>query len=325
MDQNKPGSSVAILLLNYNQWAMTMECVESILKSDYNNFKIFLIDNGSFTNNDYDQLKSLESSMCSVIRIDKNRGYVGGMNYGLELSSKEGFDFFLIMNNDSVIAPDAISDLVDCALRHNNNCIVTGKVYHYEQPDLIQHIGYKFTNKKYLKMKRIVSDLPDNGQWDQEMEMDMIDDIFWLLPAPVYEKVGGYSPYFWFNAEQADLALRAVKAGNKLIYTPKAKLWHKGSLSIGGRLNNPKLIFYNTQATLIFKYLHMPWYRFVFTFLATIIRIIRNYLKAIIKYLLYNRNEFIGVKADYLAICYFSKWIWNKQPNQGTTPFDQVV
>lgn len=324
MDQSKPGSSVAILLLNYNQWAMTMECVESILKSDYDNFKIFLIDNGSFSDYDYYKLKSLESRICSVSRIEKNRGYVGGMNYGLELSSKEGFDFYLIMNNDSVITPDAISHLVDCALRHNKKCIVTGKVFHYGQPMLIQHIGYKFTNKKYLKMKRMAIDEPDNGQWDKEMEMDMIDDIFWLLPQKVYKEVGGYSPYFWFNAEQADLALRAVKAGNKLIYTPKAKLWHKGSLSIGGRLDNPKLIYYNTQATLIFKYLHMPWYRFVFIFFTGIIRIIKNYFKAIIKYILYNRNEFIGVKADYLAICYFTKWIWNKQPNRGTTPFDQL-
>lgn len=317
MSQIKKG--VAVLMLNYNQWAMSVECANSVMQSDYPNFKLFLIDNGSHSIEDFKQLQQLASDQCEVIRIEKNRGYVGGMNFGLEIAVKQDFDLILIMNNDAIIARDSITQLVNCSEKYNHQCITTGKVYHYDRPNVLQFIGYRMVSRKYLKMERILHDETDNGQWDSEMEMDMIDDIFWLLPATLYKEIGGYSPYFWFNAEQADLALRAKKVGYKLVYTPVAKLWHKGSVSIGGRDNNPKLTYYNTQASLILRYLHLPLFRFVLIYFTTIYRLIRSLVKIIVKK---GANRKL-LQADFLAFMYFNKWIITRSPNNGRTPFDK--
>ena len=80
-------------------------------------------------------------------RIIQNRGYVGGINYGLEEGIKLNPDYFLIMNNDTIIDKNAITELVNACKRHEDKAIVTGKVYHYEEPNKLQNIGYYFKNK----------------------------------------------------------------------------------------------------------------------------------------------------------------------------------
>ncbi len=313
-------SKVAVLLLNYNQSNMTLECVASVLNTDYPDFEIFVIDNGSKTE-DRENLKNKLPGNIHFAVIEKNRGYVGGMNFALETASKHNPAYFLVMNNDTLIDPHAIKSLVVTSQKYQDHCIVTGKVYHFDQPAIIQHIGWEFTNKKMLKMRRIGDNVPDQGQFDQETVMDMIDDIFWLLPAQVYKQVGGYSTYFWFNAEQADLALRAVKQGNKLIYTPNAKLWHKGSLSIGGRDNNPRLIYYNLYSHLLFLFLHITWYRFIWVFIVVKGHFILHLVKNIIKLIIGRKTNFLCTFAEFRAIISFVKWIIIRNKNSGFNPF----
>ncbi len=319
---SKQAPSVAVLVLNYQQWDMTIECLKSILNSDYANFKIFIADNGPESIIGYNSLKEYESDKCLVLMLEKNIGYVKGMNYLLDISSKAGYEYFLIMNNDTIIHSNAISMLVNTSIANNNNCIVTGKVYHYDRPEILQYIGLEFVNKKFLSFRRLVKDEIDMGQWDKEMEMDMIDDIFWLIPSKVYKMVGGYTTYFWFNAEQADLALRAVKKGFKLIYTPNAKIWHKGSLSIGGRCDNPKLTFYDVQTNLIFKYTHLPIFRFLFYYIHFLFIIMKGYIKYFIKFLLNRKRNRNIIDAKLKAIFWFNSWVINKNENDGITPFD---
>lgn len=316
-----PGASVAVILLNFNQWEMTAECVESVLKSDYPDFRIILIDNGSHSGDEYDRLQQYSSDRCQPVRLEKNRGYVGGMNYGMTLAAEAGFDLFLIMNNDAVIGTGSISRLVECSERHGRRCIVTGKVYHYDRPDTIQHIGYGYTDRKNLRMKRLAVDVRDEGQWDEEMEMDMIDDIFWLFPSTLFRKIGGYSHYFWFSAEQADLALRARAEGYSLVYTPEAKLWHKGSLSIGGRDKNPVLAFYDLQGSMVFRYLHLGKLRFLIFYINVIYNISKGYLKYILKKLKGAVPDRRMSDAALMAFLWFNRWVFTREENNGRNPF----
>lgn len=313
--------SVAVIILNYNQWEMTAECVESVLKSDYNDFRVLLIDNGSHGMDDYESLKKFRSDKCDLIHLEKNRGYVGGMNYGMKQALEGGFGFFLVMNNDAVIAPDSISRMVECSKRYGRRCIVTGKVFQYDRPDEIQHLGYEFTDRRILRMRRLAVDVKDEGQWDTEMEMDMIDDIFWLLPAVLYQDIGGYSNSFWFSAEQADFALRAVKAGYRLIYSPDARLWHKGSLSIGGRDNNPVLAYYDLQGSLVFRFLHLGRFWFLIFYSGVVFNIAKGYLKHAVKWLSGIRHDRKMTDAAFLALMWFNRWLITREENTGRNPF----
>jgi len=314
---------VTIITLNYNQNDFTVKCVESILQSKYNNFKLILIDNGSSEEN-YIKLKRLipNDTSIEIHRLVDNRGYVGGINYGLEKAMGLNPEYIMIMNNDTILDKTAIRGLVETCKNFDNKAIATGKVYHYDEPEKFQDIGYQFSNKASLEFKRIGLNENDFGQYDEVSERDMLDDVFWLFPAKLYEEIGGYSPYFWFSAEQADFALRAKKKGYKLIYTPKAKLWHKGSVSLGGRNRNPKLAYWHTQSTLIFRYRHLSKIQFLNQYFKIFRSVITSYLKNFKEKIQGKVSDFQYANAKLSGFLYFNKWFFLRNNNKGRNPFN---
>ena len=313
--------SVLIITLNYNQNDYTLRCIQSILESNYSDFKILLIDNGSEPEN----LAQLEASLPADNRlkfkkISVNKGYVGGINFGLEEGSKYYPEYYLIMNNDVILESLAIESLTRTCAKHNNRAIVSGKVYFFDEPEKIQNIGSNYSRKNRLEFVRVGRTEKDIGQYDEEAERDMLDDVFWLFHKDLYNEIGGYSTYFWFNSEQADFALRARKKNYKLIYTPDAKLWHKGSASIGGRNFNPVLAYWNMQSSLILKYIHLNKKDFFICYLQSWVSIIRTLLKSFIQ-IFKGVNRLNYAYAKLRGLNYVNLWIFSKRQNDGRNPF----
>ncbi len=312
---------VIIITLNYNQNKYTIDCVKSLLKSDYPNFVIYLIDNGSEINN-FNELKvKLPNDERLILdRIDENIGYVGGVNHGLVEAERIKSDYVLIMNNDTIIGPAAISRLVEAAQRYENNAIVSGKVYDYDNIDILQTIGHGRSSRGLLDYSSYVNNKnkKDVGQFDKEMEMGMLDDIFWLVPREVLKKVGYYSDYFFLYGEQNDYALRAMKLGVKLIYTPDAKLWHKGKITTaGGDANSPKIEYWRSFAVMKLAVLHFEKSRAKGIYRSWIIkRIIKNVI-----YFLLGRVRFQVVLANMFAWKHFLFWEKIRYKDNGYNPF----
>jgi len=258
---------VVVITINYNQDDYTIKCVKSILQSAYDNYALLLIDNGSLLMN-YKQLcnKLPDDEHLILRRLENNRGYVGGVNYGLREGMKLSPDYFLIMNNDTIIDKHAIRSLVDTCKEYKNIAIVTGKVLSFHHPDIIQTTGTLLTNKNRIKGYYVGENEKDGGQYDHIEERDIVDDIFWLFHKQLIKTIGYYSDWFGFGYEQADFALRAKKHGYKLIYTYKAKLWHFGNATVG-KTNSPYKAFWSLQGYLIFRYLYQSKLFFFETYL----------------------------------------------------------
>jgi GT2 family glycosyltransferase len=314
---------VIVIILNYNQNHYTLKCIDSILESNYSNYEILLVDNGSNEEN-YKELKDKLpiNSKINFQKIELNKGYVGGINYALEQGSKLEPVFYLIMNNDTILDENAIREFVSTVHKFDYKSIITGKVYHYDDPKRFQDLGYSLINKKKLKFNRIGLNEIDNGQFDTVSERDMLDDIFWLFPHKLYIEIGGYSNYFWFNSEQADFAMRAKKIGYKLIYQPKAKIWHKGSVSIGGREDNPRLVYWAVQGSLIFRFRNLSTLDFIAFFITNIINIFGSYMKR----MFFKKSTTVEKKMAYakiIALIFFIKWLFIRKENIGYNPFDK--
>jgi len=313
---------VVVILVNYNQNDYTLKCIESLLDIDYINYRIVLVDNGSTKENAVELIRELPKHDKLIFkRLVDNIGYAEGTNYGLREGIKLNPDFFLIMNNDTIIDKYAIKELVKTSKDYSKKVIVTGKVYHYDEPDKLQIVGYRLKNKKILTYEQLGLDEPDQGQYDAIEARDMIDDIFVLHPVEIYKSIGGYSPYLWVNGVNIDMALRAKELGYTLVYTPHAKLWHKGSVSIGGRNMNPKLAYWNIQSSLILRYLYLNNSNFLIYYLITVISIIRTYLRSVYLRLFKSQNIFHYAKAKYKGLAYFNRWVFNKKANNGYNPF----
>lgn len=241
------------------------------------------------------------------------------MSYCLGQGIKTDPFYFLIMNNDTLIDNNAISSLVEASQRHQDKCVVTGKVYFFDERDIIQTVGNEF-DRKNMTEKRIGYLEKDLGQYDCEEERAMIDDIFMLLPARIYNEVGGYSKYFFLNYEQTDLILRIKERGYKAIYTPDAKLWHKGSFSTGG-LGNPYMMYWEGKSSLIIHYLYqngLNFLKFYFRYSGTILW---SLLKGVIKKLICKDSNLESRLARIHGFMAGTGWIFNKKPETGYNPY----
>lgn len=315
-------NKVAIITINYNQASMTIECMLSVLASDYENYTVILIDNGS----DYKNFQQLVNAFnhedkVKVFRIEKNCGYVGGVNHGLHMATKMNPDYFLIMNNDTIIDKFAITELVKTSDKYKQKAIVSGKVYHFDRPDVIQYTGSYFYNKKYFKETYPGRNEKDIRQCDEDKERDMLDDIFWLLPKQVLKNVGYYADCFFIYAEQADYALRAIKVGYKLIYTPKAKLWHKGCLTTGnGDKDSPAIAYWRNKSSVIFLFRNMNKSYFILLIVKKLTKhIVKNILNLFkLRKTSHSKSDFAAFIGSFAGL----KWTIFKKKDHGYNPFN---
>jgi len=313
---------VVIVLLNYNQNDYTLKCIDSLLELNYDNFRIMLIDNGSTQVNANELEEKLpKNEKLFYRRVEENIGYSQGTNYGLKEGKKMNPGYFLIMNNDTIIDKNAVNELVKTSKEYKDKVLVTGKVYHYDEPDKLQFVGYRYINKRIMTFQHLGLDESDTGQYDRTEERDMIDDIFVLHPISLYDTLGGYTPYLWVNGVNIDLAMRAMNKGYKLIFTPLAKLWHKGSVSIGGRDMNPRMAYWNIQSSLILRYLYLNKSNFIIYYLMTIVSIIRTSFKSVYLKLFKGKDITNYAKAKYKGLSYFNKWVFSKKHDNGFNPY----
>jgi len=227
MKKNK----VIVLILSYNGKPLLEEAIESYLDNDYKHFEVVVIDNGS-TDGTKEYVEKNWPGV-KLLRTEVNLKYSGGFNFGLQYAFEEqNADYVLITNNDVKADSRTISALVEAAQKADNIGFVTGKVYYYDQPLVLQTVG-KSADPVYWRGGHIGNKVEDHGQFDREGELAWCDDIFWLVKRELYEKTGGYDTEFQFQAEDFDWQVRAKKAGYKIFYAPKAKIWHKESMTIG--------------------------------------------------------------------------------------------
>ena len=293
---------VVVVTLNYNGSSFLQECIDSILDSDYSNFKVIIVDNGS-KDNSLELLERLYGSNDKVIVLKnkKNLGYSKGMNVGLDYGFNNlEADFCLVMNNDTFLDKHAINALVEVAQKDEKIGFVTGKVYYSVSPSKFQTVGKK-SDPVLISGGHIGRRELDKGQYDRDCELDFCDDIFWLVSKELYQKTGGYDPEFFLEAEDFDWQLRAKKAGFKIMFAHKAKLWHKESMILGK--DSPQKAYYdarnpmiavmkNCESDIVKKYLRT--------------RIYKIYLPAILKTALKGKIQ----KALYMFAGVCSALIW---------------
>jgi GT2 family glycosyltransferase len=218
---------VYVITLNWNGKDDTIECIESLKKLYYPNFQIVVVDNGS-TDGSVLALR-VEYPDITIIENKRNLGYAEGFNAGLKYAYQHGADYFLILNNDTTIDPDALAELVKVAEQNDRIGFVSGKVYSYEKPQRLQTAG-RNSDPILIVGSDVGAKEVDHGQYDEVREYDFVDDVFLLVRRRVFEEVGGYDPLFFLMCEEADWCVRVRKAGFKIMYTPHAKIWHKGNL-----------------------------------------------------------------------------------------------
>jgi GT2 family glycosyltransferase len=257
---------VAIVVLNWKQSTLTLDTIDSLLKIKTKSFdyQIFLIDNGSSD----DSVKIFENNFSKNKKIDIietgiNSGYVGGNNFGIRLAIKQNFDYVLLLNNDVIVDPMFLENLIVASL--DKYPIVGPKIYFapgfeyhtdwYSKKEIGNVIwsagGQMDWNNIYGS--NIGVDQVDHGQLDQiNDKIDFLTGCCLLIKTDIFKKIGFLDEKFFMYLEDVDFCQRAKNKNISMAYIPDSKIWHvnSGSSKSGGELHD----YFITRNRLLFGF-----------------------------------------------------------------------
>jgi GT2 family glycosyltransferase len=225
-------SKISIIILNWNGLNDTLECLDSVKKIDYPNFNVIVVDNGS-TDNSVEVIKKRFPDVA-LIATGRNLGFAEGNNVGVTYAMSKGADYILLLNNDTIVDAQLLSSLVEAAEQNPDAGIFGAKIYYYSEPDKIWYAGARWI-KKTLNFEHIGWGEIDDGKcYDEIVEIDYACGCALFARVEMIKKIGLMEPRFFLTHEESDWCYQAIRAGHKTLFVPKAKVWHKISVSFGG-------------------------------------------------------------------------------------------
>ena len=245
----KKTPSVSIIILTTNALNMTKEQLVDIAKLDVDglNAECLVVDNGSKDGTE-DAIKNykLPNMKYKFIQSGANLGFAGGNNVGIKDALKRGIDYIILMNNDLILPKDIVKKLVSYMENSSDVGIASPKMYfakgyefhkdRYKESDkgkVIWYAGGVIDRNNVYSLHRGVDEI-DHGQYDKTIETDFANGAVVIVRREVFEKVGLLDDSFFLYWEDADFSERVRRAGFKVMYFPKTKMWHKVSASTGG-------------------------------------------------------------------------------------------
>ncbi len=239
---------VAIIVLNWNGRDDTLACLASLSQLDYSIYEVIVVDNGSGD----DSVAAIRAAYPQVTLIETgdNLGYVGGNNVGLKFAKKMGAKYALLLNNDTEVAPDFLSLLVEVAEADPAVGIVGPTIYYFDQPNVIWSAGGAIDWARGSTQMVGLNDV-DRGQFGNSPRLvDFVTGCALLIKISLVEQVGLLDPRFFAYYEETEWCVRVTRAGFKILHVPPAKIWHK--ISPIAREASPQVHYYMTRNRLLF-------------------------------------------------------------------------
>jgi len=257
----KENPLVSIIIINYNGRSYLEECLESLMEINYSNFEVILVDN----NSEDDSIEFVKNNFPSVIilKLSKNYGFAKPNNIGAKIAKG---DFLLFLNNDTIVTPNFITELVQVSLQDKQIAVLQSLLLKSENEvdssgDFIDVLGRVYSSKVIpVGVKPILS--------ARGASMMVRKDAFW--------KLGGFDEKFYVSYEDVDLGWRAWLIGYKVVIVPNSIVYHKGGKTVE-KLKS-KIQFHSVKNSLLLRTIN---FEFSYAFRSIIIMSIVVFLRKI--------------------------------------------
>jgi len=269
---------VSIVTVNFNQPGVTEDLLRSVFsKNNYSNLEIIVVDNGSMVNPVPGWQKKYPA--VQFIRSEKNLGFAGGNNLGI--AAAKGAYLFLI-NNDTEITENLISNLAATLDRKSNVGIISPKIL-YHGSNVIQYAGYTPLNYFTARNKCIGQFEKDNRQYDNIIgKTGYVHGAAMMVRREAIEKAGLMAENFFLYYEELDWCERIRKKGFEIWINTNASIYHKESMTVGKQSALKEYYMNRNRILLVRKHTHKVIYilfLMYFLFIAVPITLFR-YIKA---------------------------------------------
>jgi GT2 family glycosyltransferase len=255
---------VGIVILNWNNAPDTIDCLSSVDKIQYDNYFVIVVDNGS-TDGSPDRICQAFPDI-EILSLETNSGYAVGNNKGINKALSLGADFIFILNNDTLVSPSCLKELISVASSSDKKGMVGPKMYYADPSDLVYSLGSSVLWKQAKTVHRgmFQKEVARNADENPE-KVDFISGCGVLVSKQLIHMIGGFDEYFFLNYEDAEWGIRAQRFGLEVWYIPKAVIWHKVSSTLG--IASPANTYYMTRNSLRFFWMNstgvLRWYSVV--------------------------------------------------------------
>ncbi len=268
-----------------------------------------MIDNGSNENH----LFSWQSSYPHVrfIRSEKNLGFAGGNNLGIRESNGE---YLFLVNNDTEFSEGLIESLVRILDSNPTIGAISPKILYFDKPDIIQYAGFTRMNMNTGRNRCIGQMEKDLGQYDDTTgPTGFVHGAAMMIRKEAIDKAGLMPELFFLYYEEMDWCEKIRKAGFEIWIEPKARIYHKESMSVGKKSQLKE--YFMCRNRILFIRRNASWFsRIIFYFHFSLFVIPRN----VIGYVL--RGEKAHARQFFRAIW----WNFRNGTESGVLGYEEI-
>lgn len=238
---------LSIVVVNWNLKEETRACLHSILEAGGAPSQIILVDNGS-EDGSVEMMRAQFGPKLTILALAENLGFAGGNNAGIRVALREGAEWVLLLNNDTVIAKDMLVHLAQAAQNHPEYGILAPVIFYYDAPEVVWYLGHRLVpgtmiTRPILKNKQLPGNFPSL------IEVDFLVGCGVMIGRDVFEQIGLLDEAFFMYAEETDFFWRA-RTQTRMACISAARMWHKVSMS--AKRDKPKTRYYQFRNQIFF-------------------------------------------------------------------------
>ncbi len=238
---------VLVVVLCYNGIADTVACLESLQRQTYRAADVLIVDNAS-----QDATPAIVRDRfphVHVIETGANLGYAAGNNVGLRHALDHGYDYVLLLNNDTIADSRLISALVETAEADSRIGVVGPKILYHDRPDVIWSAGGTIDWRRGTSAMRGL-DSRDQGQFDAATDVDFVTGCALMIKRAAIQAAGLIDERFGMYYEETEWCVRIARAGWRIVYAPAGRLWHR--IKPDAQDRSPRVTYYMARNRLLF-------------------------------------------------------------------------
>lgn len=252
---------VGVVVLNWNDYGETAECLERLRTVEYPNLRVVVVDNDSSDGSG--ERLAAEFDWCEFVFNDRNRGFGGGCNHGIDRALSEGAEYVFLLNNDAVVEDGCLREAVSVA-RESDASVVGALVESGDGstvnpspnyfPDMFFYSGYRAN----LPFRPDADDGGDERWW----ATDRVEGAGVLLSRDLLlernDSVGYYlDESLFMYCEEIELAMWCRQRAKTSVVAERATVRHAGEASS----NRAFQLYYLTRNRVLIarRFLRGPW------------------------------------------------------------------
>lgn len=239
----KHGMKIPVIIVTWNGYQDTVECMDSVLQSSGVEIAIYLVDNGS----DHQEGKKLadlykNDGRISVRQLPQNIGFARANNLILEELLMTDYRYVALLNNDTVVDPRWLEAMLLLA-ETKEISLVSAKLLNYYRREQIDNVGHQMLNTGEI--------IPIGHQAPADRFQKSILHMGPCAGAALYSvemlrEIGLFDTFFSTGYEDAELGLRATVAGYQSALAPDALVYHKMGQSVSKVFNQEYALMIQT-------------------------------------------------------------------------------